>query len=78
MAREIANMKSDVKRVLVVDDSSTMRNVICRVLSKESDFEVVGTASDGVGTGWTSFVMAKVWAERAITRFRTLGSIATT
>ncbi|MEC8555251.1 MAG: chemotaxis response regulator protein-glutamate methylesterase [Planctomycetota bacterium] len=41
-------MRSDVKRVLVVDDSSTMRNVICDALSKESDFEVVGTASDGV------------------------------
>lgn len=41
-------MRSDVKRVLVVDDSSTMRNIISSVISRESDFEVVGTASDGV------------------------------
>ena len=41
-------MRSDVKRVLVVDDSSTMRNVICDFISGESDFEVAGTASNGI------------------------------
>ncbi len=34
-------------RVLVVDDSVVIRRVLCDVLSKESDLEVVGIAGDG-------------------------------
>jgi two-component system, chemotaxis family, protein-glutamate methylesterase/glutaminase len=34
-------------RILVVDDSVVIRKVLCEVLSKERDFEVVGVASDG-------------------------------
>ena len=33
-------------RVLVVDDSATVRNVFTRELSRDSDLEVVGTAPD--------------------------------
>lgn len=33
-------------RVLVVDDSSVVRNVLTRELSKDSDLEIVGTAPD--------------------------------
>jgi two-component system chemotaxis response regulator CheB len=35
-------------RVLVVDDSSLMRAVLCEVLSSARDLEVVGEASDGL------------------------------
>jgi two-component system, chemotaxis family, protein-glutamate methylesterase/glutaminase len=35
-------------KVLVVDDSSTMRMIITNLLSKEPDIEVVGTAEDAV------------------------------
>ena len=34
-------------RVLIVDDSSSMRNLLTRVLSEEPWIEIVGTASDG-------------------------------
>ncbi|HZU27091.1 MAG TPA: chemotaxis response regulator protein-glutamate methylesterase [Bryobacteraceae bacterium] len=34
-------------RLLIVDDSSSMRNLLTRVLHEESWIEVVGTASDG-------------------------------
>ena len=34
-------------RVLVVDDSAFMRGALSRMISCESDFEVVGTASSG-------------------------------
>jgi two-component system chemotaxis response regulator CheB len=33
-------------RVLIVDDSSTMRNLICNALSRDSEIEVVGMARD--------------------------------
>jgi two-component system chemotaxis response regulator CheB len=33
-------------RVLVVDDSRTMRNLICHALSRDSDIEIVGQAAD--------------------------------
>ena len=33
-------------RVLVVDDSSTMRSLICNALSRDSEIEVVGMARD--------------------------------
>lgn len=35
-------------RVLVVDDSALMRKVLVKMLDKEEDIEVVGTAMDGV------------------------------
>ena len=34
-------------RVLVVDDSFFMRQVVTRMVQEEPDFEVVGTARDG-------------------------------
>lgn len=34
-------------RVLVADDSATMRHHLCNVLAADSDFEVVGEAEDG-------------------------------
>jgi len=36
-----------VIRVLVVDDSAAVRTMICGVLRREPDMEVVGTAADG-------------------------------
>lgn len=35
-------------RVLIVDDSATMRALLSRLLSNESDIEVIGTASDAM------------------------------
>ena len=35
-------------RVLVVDDSALMRKVLVKMLDREADIEVVGTAMDGV------------------------------
>ncbi len=35
-------------RVLVVDDSAFMRNAIAKIITQDSDFQVIGTARDGV------------------------------
>lgn len=45
-----ANLKihdSKKVRVLVADDSPTVRLMLCRMLEKDADIKVVGTASDG-------------------------------
>jgi len=34
-------------RVLVIDDSALMRKLIPRILARDSEIEVVGTAMDG-------------------------------
>lgn len=34
-------------RVLVIDDSSTVRATLCAILASEPDTEVVGEAADG-------------------------------
>ncbi len=40
-------MTSKAHRILIVDEHTIMRDGLCALLSAESDFEVVGNASDG-------------------------------
>jgi len=42
------NSDSHKTKVLIVDDHPVVLEGIIRALEKETDFEVVGTASDGV------------------------------
>src|SRR5580692_3792989 len=37
-------------RILIVDDSAVMRNLLRSVIRMEPDFEVIGTAADGAST----------------------------
>ena len=46
MKREVRKM-SQVKRVLVIDDSAYVRKVVTQILSRSPFLEVVGTARDG-------------------------------
>jgi DNA-binding NarL/FixJ family response regulator len=43
------------KRILIADDSETVRKVVRRVFERETDFQICGEASDGV----EAVVMAK-------------------
>ena len=44
---EFRNPKSEIIRVLVIDDSSFMRKSLTHILESEDSIEVVGTAADG-------------------------------
>lgn len=41
-------MRSEAASVLVVDDSATVRQVVCDLIAGTGDFRVAGTASDGL------------------------------
>ena len=41
-------MSDDKIRVLVVDDSATMRKLLMQILQQDSEIEVVGTAMNGI------------------------------
>jgi DNA-binding NarL/FixJ family response regulator len=46
--REAAVVRQRRERVLVVDDAANLRELLTVLLDVEDDFEVVGTAADGV------------------------------
>ena len=50
-------------RVLVVDDSATMRRHLCEVLTTSSEFEVVAAAEDGK----QAIELAEIWNPDVIT-----------
>jgi len=44
----VSNEASEVKKILVVDDSALMRRVLCDIINSDKRFQVVAKAKDGV------------------------------